>query len=55
MMDIEQVKVLILEALETDGAHHKQWYLWQIAAALCLDLSDEWSEDDFVPDDGIAP
>jgi hypothetical protein len=34
------VKDLILEALTTDGAHHKQWYLEQIAKVLGIDLTE---------------
>jgi len=34
----ETVKALIMEALGTDGEHHKQWYLEQIAAVLGIDL-----------------
>ena len=29
---------LIADALMTDGGHHKQWYLEQIAAMLGLDI-----------------
>lgn len=34
------VAVLLQEAVTTDGAHHKQWYLEQLAAALRVVLPD---------------
>ena len=37
----ETVKTLILNGLITDGAHHKQWYLEQIAKILGIDLKEE--------------
>lgn len=40
----------IIEALETDGAHHKQWYLVQIAKRLQID-DIHWPS----IDQGIAP
>jgi len=44
-----EVEDLIIEALHTDGAHHKQWYLEKIAETLEIDLSKE----DY--DQSIAP
>jgi len=29
---VKEIKSLIIEALHTDGAHHKQWYLKKILA-----------------------
>lgn len=55
MVDIEQVKNLIAEALYIDGSYHKQWYLWKIAEALGIDLSDQWNDELPSPEDGIAP
>lgn len=55
MIDIEIIKVLIADALYIDGEHHKQWYLWQIAEALGIDLSDQWNDELPMPDEGIAP
>ena len=43
------VKELILDGLLTDGGHHKQWYLEEIAKALDIDLSNEEYEE------GVAP
>jgi hypothetical protein len=34
------VKTLIKKAIETDGEHHKQWYLVQIALTLGVDIDD---------------
>lgn len=42
-----QVEKLTYEGLHTDGGHHKQWYLYQIAELLGIDLSDA--------DPGVAP
>ncbi len=54
----EMVKDLVLDALYTDGAHHKQWYLERILIELGYDITlirmdhleqgYEWGE-------GIAP
>lgn len=49
----EQVKNLIVNGLCIDGAHHKQWCLWQIAIALGLDFSDQWDEERSEPEEGI--
>ncbi len=38
---------LVIAGLNTDGAHHKQWYLYQIAELLGLELEE--------CDEGIAP
>jgi hypothetical protein len=54
-VDIDQAKILIADALSFDGEHHKQWYLWQIADALGIDLSDQWDDEYPRPEDGIAP
>jgi hypothetical protein len=44
------VRDLIIEGLRTDGEHHKQWYLEQIAIKLGLypHIPDDYEE-------GIAP
>jgi hypothetical protein len=44
-----QYKELLEQALSIDGARHKQWYLWQIAEALHIELPDD------IADKGIAP
>jgi len=38
---------LLQEAVQTDGGHHKQWYLEQIAARLGVDLPEH---DPGIPD-----
>ncbi len=55
MEDMKGIKDLLADALYNDEGHHKQWYLWRIAEALGLDLSDEWDEEYPEPDKGIAP
>ena len=48
---IENITKLAWDGLHTDGAHHKQWYLEQIAAA--LGLLDGQGPPDWTP--GIIP
>lgn len=43
-----QAEHYLIEALSNESAHHKQWYLWQIAKALGLEL-------DIDADPGVAP
>lgn len=47
--DLIEIKDDIVQALCTDGAHHKQWYLLRIAKRLKLDI--DYSN----IDEGIAP
>lgn len=47
---IERVKNLISEGLCTDGGHHKQWYLEQIAKELWIEVPGL-----DIRDEGIAP
>lgn len=44
---LKEVTVLLKEGVDTDGAHHKQWYLEQIAVALKVELPEH--------EEGIAP
>lgn len=53
--DEAKLKELFANALYTDEAHHKQWYLWELAKALGIDLTNEWDSDYPEPDRGIAP
>lgn len=46
---IEAIKGQIVEALQTDGAQHKQYFLWKIADILNLDVSAASDEK------GVAP
>ena len=43
----DKIQALALSALHTDGAHHKQWYLYQIAQLVGCDVSHL--------NEGIAP
>jgi hypothetical protein len=45
----EQIKDLVLDALQTEGAHHKQHYLWKIADLLGIE------RDEIDAEEGIAP
>ena len=47
---MSRVLRLLEDGLTTDGAHHKQWYLWRIADALGLSQLMEVDADK-----GIAP
>lgn len=40
-IDGEPINKFIIEALKTDGGHHKQWYLEQILIALGYNLKQE--------------
>ena len=50
MTEQETVRDLIIGGLCTDGEHHKQWYLEQIAKALGIDLTEPLDYEK-----GIAP
>ena len=55
---IDKIKELCIDALCTDGGHHKQWYLEQILITLGYNLDiirKELQEEDYDWDDGIAP
>ena len=45
----DEVEDLLIDALCTEGAHHKQWYLWRLAELLSVDVSNVNA------DDGVAP
>jgi len=52
MIDYAKLIVLIKSALETDGEHHKQWYIEQIALEVGLNpakLFDGQYEEGVVP------
>jgi len=55
MNTIRQLEVFIRDALSIDGAHHKQWFLEEILAALTSRdrLEELRNEDDW--DRGIPP
>lgn len=54
-VDDKELAELFAAALSAEGEHHKQWYLWEIAATLGIDLSDQWSDDYPEPEEGIEP
>ena len=45
---------MIKSAIYTDGAHHKQWFLWQILKKLNLEDYDEAIKE-VGKENGIAP
>ena len=52
------LKDIIINALETDGSHHKQWYLEQLLFKLGFDpnkIKEEEIKNDYDWDEGIAP
>ena len=48
--ELAKLEKLFLDALLTDGAHHKQWYLERISILLGLTVVD-----DYTYEKGIAP
>jgi len=48
------MRQLLLEALETDGAHHKQWFIEEVLANIG-DTRDALEERGFEWKRGIAP
>ena len=40
---VESLRGIVRDALATDGTHHKQWYLRQMALSLGVD-GDDWPE-----------
>ncbi len=55
---VNDVKNLLEDALYTDGAHHKQWYLEEFGKLCGVDI-DQWEKDLLITgeawDRGIAP
>ena len=45
---LTQLEMLLTEAMLAEGSQHKQWYLWKIAEALGIKITD-------IEDKGIAP
>lgn len=56
---IKAVKDLCLDALFTDGAHHKQWYFEKVLETIGFDLDNLRKEIRMLgfdpPEKGIAP
>lgn len=43
-LDDEALKALLRDALQVEGAQHKQYLLWRIAEVLDIDVSDASSD-----------
>jgi uncharacterized protein YodC (DUF2158 family) len=55
-INIDEIKELLPEALTTDGEHHKQWYLEQIANLIDIDIVNQAKVDmEEYYKNGIAP
>lgn len=52
--EINNIKRLCIDGLQTDGAHHKQWYFEQILLCLSEDL-DNLNSNESVWEKGVAP
>jgi len=50
----EKLTDLVINALITDEGWHKQWYLWEIARALGIDVKAELGTE-YEASEGIAP
>ena len=48
-MKMSEIRELVIDALITEGGHHKQWYLIQIAKKLGIDLNE------YDIEEGVAP
>ncbi len=55
----EEIKVLCLDGLGTDGAHHKQWYLEEILKKLGYSVKIlrrlAAEKDEYLGEEGIPP
>lgn len=52
---MDEVIKSIIEALMTDGAHHKQYFLERIFRQLCEDDYVNKAKTEFQWDEGVAP
>jgi hypothetical protein len=52
-MDREKIIELLAEGLQTDGAHHKQWYLNEVLTL--IDEREAKEVEGWTGDTGIAP
>tara|TARA_R110000744_G_scaffold334722_2_gene440055 strand:+ start:410 stop:568 length:159 start_codon:yes stop_codon:yes gene_type:complete len=52
-MDKKQIIIFLVEALQTDGSHHKQWYLNEILELIDIDSAKEVAS--WTGDTGSAP
>lgn len=51
----EKIVKMLIEALQTDGSHHKQWYLERIFREICGDSYVDEEKNKFQWEDGIPP
>lgn len=54
-MNIQKAIDMAIEGLQTDGAHHKQWYLEEILLALDNNLDELKIKLDIDWEESIAP
>ena len=54
MENKERIIELIMDGLQTDGAHHKQWYLNEVLKILDSEIAKD-VEEHWTHDGGIAP
>jgi hypothetical protein len=57
-MNVSKAISLAKEALQIDGANHKQWYLEEILKSLDVDLKEyknRLNKEDYDWEEGIAP
>ena len=55
MLKMERLEELCIDALLTDGAHHKQWYIEQILEIAIGCIKFDKAKKHIGWDDGIAP
>ena len=54
MENKERIIELLKDGLQTDGAHHKQWYLNEVLKLINADIARD-VEEHWTHDGGIAP
>jgi len=53
--ELDKALVVLIEGLQTDGAHHKQWAMEQALAFICGDGWLEKARAEFQWEEGITP
>lgn len=53
MTRLEEIKKLVIEGVQTDGAHHKQWYLEEILRL--IDPIEAEFYEKYIGKEGIPP
>ena len=51
--ELDKALVVLIEGLQTDGAHHKQWAMEQALAFICGDDWLEKAREEFQWEEGI--